>query len=116
MAEFTVTFRAALVGEPVQMKTAEQVVEAQRVEGWGNDYAFLSGDREVMALIPRDLVSSVRKVGRTTEDRQVEYWVAVSNLDQTTGSQEGPFWSRREAEEYGERQGSRGLVWNIVTK
>jgi hypothetical protein len=99
-------------------------VDAYRVEGWREDYAFFGNARdlsEATVLIPRALVFQVRKVCNATEPpakaaRQVEYWVSVSSLDQTNGSFEGPFQSRREAEEYGERQGGLGLVWNVVTK
>ena len=34
-------------------------IEAWKVEGWSNDYAFFDSDGRVFLLIPRDIVVSV---------------------------------------------------------
>ncbi len=43
-------------------ETVPRHIDAWKMEGWSNDYAFFDGDDRMFLLIPREIVTSVGSV------------------------------------------------------
>jgi hypothetical protein len=100
---------------PAADRPDRQGVDAFRVEGWREDYAFFQNPhdlREATLLVPREIVAMVRKVGATPAERYI--YVQYQSIDGKIGGREGPYLAEEQAEARGAELGTQGMTWNLV--